>query len=174
MVGRRAAPLLALLLLLTLVGGASAHANLERSSPAANSVVVDQPKQLLLWFSEQPEIRLTEVELLTATGKSVVAPTARPALSDPNAIVAPLPDLAPGTYVVSWHTTSAVDGHTTRGSFPFTYGAGQVPQAISVPGLSAAEPYVPSPLAVVSRFLTFTGAVALVGGLAFGPLILSP
>ena len=172
--GRRAvAPLLVLFLIFTLVGDASAHANLERSTPAANSVVVDQPKQLLLFFSEQPEIKLTEVELLTAAGVTVVAPTVRPALSDPNGIVAPLPDLAPGTYVVSWHTTSAIDGHTTVGSFPFTYGVGQVPQAVSVPGLSAAEPYAPSALAVIARFLTFTGAIGLAGGLAFGPMVLA-
>src|SRR5205085_10999023 len=65
------AALLALALLLMTVGGASAHANLERSTPNANAVVVEQPKQLFLFFSEEPELRLTEVQLLDPTGKLI-------------------------------------------------------------------------------------------------------
>src|SRR5207237_217606 len=57
-------------------------------------------------------------------------------------------------------------------AFPFTYGAGQVPAAVSLPGL-AAPTYSPPPLDVVARFLTFTGVFALAGGVAFGPLVLA-
>ncbi|HEY3110002.1 MAG TPA: copper resistance protein CopC, partial [Chloroflexota bacterium] len=155
-------------------GGASAHANLERSTPNANAVVVEQPKQLFLFFSEEPEVRLTEVQLLDPTGKGIGALPPRPAPGDPRAVTANFPDLQPGTYVVSWRTTSAVDGHTTRGAFPFTYGAGQVPASVSAPGLEGAALYIPSPASVVARFLTFTGAIGLAGAIAFGPLVLWP
>jgi copper transport protein len=168
------AALLALGLLLMTVGGASAHANLERSTPNANAVVVEQPKQLFLFFSEEPEVRLTEVQLLDPTGKEIATLRPRPAPGDPRAVTANLPDLSPGTFVVSWRTTSAVDGHTTRGGFPFTYGAGQVPVSVSAPGLEGAAQYTPSATSVVARFLTFTGAIGLAGALAFGPLVLWP
>ena len=41
---------------------------------------------------------------------------------DIRAVQAVLPELQPGTVVVVWRTTSAVDGHTTQGAIPFTYG----------------------------------------------------
>lgn len=172
---RRAAPLFALILSFLFAAGASAHANLERSTPSANQLVVERPRQVQLWFSEQPEVRLTQLQLLDPTGKLVANLAPRAALSDPTEVLAPLPELQPGTYLVTWRTTSAVDGHTTAGSFPFTYGVGQQPVAVSVPGLSAETGAGPSStLAVAARFLTFTGAVGLAGGLGFGPLVLWP
>src|SRR5262245_44596859 len=165
---------LALAILLGTAGGASAHANPDRSTPNANQVLVEQPKQLFLFFSEEPEVRLTEITLLDPTGKSLGALAPRPAPGDPRAVTANFPDLQPGTYVVAWRTTSAVDGHTTNGGFPFTYGVGQVPASVTAPGLEGAAIYTPSPVSVVARFLTFTGALGLVGALAFGPLVLWP
>src|SRR5207237_3368645 len=129
------------------------------------AVVVEQPKPLFLFFSEEPELRLTEIQLLDPTGKGIATLAPRPAPGDPRAITGNLPDLQPGTYVVSWRTTSAVDGHTTRGGFPFTYGAGQVPASVSAPGIEGAVLYTPSAASVLARFLTFTGAIGLVGAL---------
>lgn len=176
--GRRAGQWLALALLvaasLALAPGlALAHANLERSTPSANAILTEAPTQTVLWFSEEPEIRLTSLRLLDPSGREVAALAARPAPADPRAVIANLPALAPGTYVIGWRTTSAVDGHTTAGAFPFTFGVGQVPASVVAPGMAAATPAV-SPIAVFARFLTFTGAVGLVGGLTFGPIVLWP
>src|SRR5437899_9389328 len=112
----------AALLLAASAGAVGAHANLERSTPNANAVLVDQPKQAFLFFSEEPEIRLTDLRLLDPTGKLIGSLPPRPAPGDSRAVTANLPDIQPGTYVVAWRTTSAVDGHTTAGAFPFTYG----------------------------------------------------
>jgi copper transport protein len=162
---------LSLLLLPTV---ASAHANLERSSPAASTVVVDQPRQVTLWFSEEPELRLTDLWLLDPAGHELAQLAVRPVPGDTKAVLAAMPALQPGTFVVVWRTTSAVDGHTTQGAIPFTYGLGQVPQSVSVAGLTGTQLYVPTPLAVVARGLTFAGTAGLAGGLAFGPLVLWP
>jgi copper transport protein len=172
---RVAALVLGLLLTLGLLPAtAQAHANLERSSPAASTVVVEQPRRVTLWFSEEPELRLTDLRLLDPTGRELNQLGVRPVPGDPRAVLAGLPELQPGTYVVTWRTTSAVDGHTTAGAVPFTYGLGQVPQTVSVAGLTGADLYTPRPLAVVARGLTFAGVVGLAGGLAFGPLVLRP
>lgn len=165
---------LAVLLLLGATGSARAHANLEKSTPNANAVLIDQPRQAFLWFSEEPELRLTELQLYDPTGRALGTLAVRPAPGDPRAITANLPDLAPGTYLIGWRTTSTVDGHTTRGAFPFTFGAGQIPQSVSAAGMSGVSLYSPVPSAVVARALTFTGALGLVGALAFGPLVLWP
>ncbi|HEY3081008.1 MAG TPA: copper resistance CopC family protein [Chloroflexota bacterium] len=174
--GRRgcAVALLLALAFLLLPATAYAHANLERSSPAASTVVVEQPRQATLWFSEEPELRLTELRLLDPTGRELAQLSVRPVPGDARAVTAAVPQLQPGTYVVIWRTTSAVDGHTTGGAIPFTYGLGQVPQAVSVAGLTGADLATPSPLAVVARGLTYAGAAGLAGGLAFGPLVLWP
>src|SRR5438067_8751972 len=90
--------LLALSLLLVSSTGASAHANLERSSPNANAVVVEKPQQVFLWFSEEPELRLTELTLLDPTGRKLADLAPRPAPGDPRAVTANVPDIQPGTF----------------------------------------------------------------------------
>ena len=172
--------LLTIVALLTIVSlfattsSAAAHANLERSSPSSNTVVLEQPRQLQLWFSEEPEIRLTEIQLLDPTGRQIALLSPRPIPGDPLSVGAMFPDLPPGTYLVGWRTTSTTDGHTTRGAFPFTFGLGKIPVAVSTSGLSTTTFDAPSPLAILGRFLSFTGGLAMAGGLAFGPLVLLP
>jgi copper transport protein len=175
-VGARAGPLpalLAALLLALLPSTTFAHANLERSIPAPSTVVVEQPRAVSLYFSEEPELRLTELRLLDPAGRLLQTLPPRPVPGDSRAVQAALPELQPGTVVVVWRTTSAVDGHTTQGAVPFTYGLGQIPQSVDV-GLSGTPVYTPQPLAVFARALTFAGVAGLVGGLAFGPLVLGP
>jgi copper transport protein len=171
--GRLPALIAALLLVLLLPSTALAHANLERSIPAPSTVVVEQPRLVTLFFSEEPEPRLTELRLLDPAGRLLQTLPPRPVPGDSRAVQAPLPELQPGTVVVVWRTTSAVDGHTTQGAVPFTYGLGQVPQSVDV-GLSGTPVYTPQPLAVLARALTFAGVAGLAGGLAFGPLVLGP
>ncbi|TAK20716.1 MAG: c-type cytochrome [Chloroflexota bacterium] len=161
----------ALCLLGGTVSGALAHAELERSSPAASTVVVERPDRLYLWFSEQPELRLAELRLLDSFGATVGPLAPRQVPGDPRALVADLPEITPGTYVATWRVTSAIDGHTTRGAVPFTYGAGQIPVQVSIAGFEGARLYEPSPLGVAGRAATFTGALILFGALLFDPLI---
>jgi copper transport protein len=150
-----------------------AHANLERSLPAANAVLVDQPRLLQLWFSEEPEFRLTALRLLDARGREVALLPARPVPGEARSIQSTVPEVPPGTYLVTWRTTSAIDGHTTAGSFPFTFGLGQAPTVISL-GASADESFAPSPANVLARAASFSGALALTGASLAWPLVLWP
>jgi methionine-rich copper-binding protein CopC len=104
--------------LITFAVTADAHAHLQTSSPADNSVLTTSPSTLVLNFSEaarltalsiqkgsEPEQQLKPLPTTVATQISV-----------------PLPPLTPGAYMVSWHVLSD-DGHVTSGALHFTLAA---------------------------------------------------
>jgi copper transport protein len=152
---------------------AAAHANLVRSEPAAGSVLEQAPSQVQLWFSEPPELTLSDVRLLDGSGKVVSREPVRPAPSDPLSLVLPLPELSPGVYTIVWRVTSAVDGHTTTGTVPFSVGA---PGAAGVaPPLQATQQAPPvQALPVAIRWLELLGGMVVAGGLVFVPLVWQP
>jgi methionine-rich copper-binding protein CopC len=106
------------LALITFAVTADAHAHLQQSSPADNSVITTSPANLVLHFSEaarltalsiqkdhEPEQKLKPLPTITAAQISV-----------------PLPQLSPGVYTVSWHVLSD-DGHVMSGTLHFTLSA---------------------------------------------------
>src|SRR4051794_5376778 len=106
---------------------AAAHALLDHSNPAAGSEVATSPQQLTLHFTEPPDPGLLAVHVLDSGGNSVESSPTKIDPADPKGVLVPVPNLANGTYTVTWRTTSAADGHTTAGSFAF--GVGQPPVA---------------------------------------------
>ncbi|MFN8453334.1 MAG: copper resistance protein CopC [Anaerolineae bacterium] len=100
-----------------------AHAELERSEPAANAVISTAPAEVHLWFSE---------ELFKRTGANVIEVTGPDGaqvdqgdtrIDDDDrkhAIVSLKPRLTGGVYTVRWHNTSVEDGHEGSGEFIFT------------------------------------------------------
>src|SRR5205814_9874422 len=123
-----------------LSGAAEAHANYVRSNPAADARLVKAPAEIRIEFSEPPDPRGSDIEVLDTNGvrhdKHDVALS-----GDPNGLrvsVDPIPD---GGYLVAWTATSAVDGHTTKGNFAFVIGKGPLPP---VPQVAEAAP--PPPL----------------------------
>ncbi len=101
----------------------TAHANYERSQPAADAVVRSAPAQVDVWFTQEMFRRAGENAL------GVVGPSGE-RVSDGDAVlddrdrthlsVALIVGLGPGEYVVSWRTLSAVDGDTAEAEFRFT------------------------------------------------------
>ncbi|MCC7447536.1 MAG: copper resistance protein CopC [Anaerolineae bacterium] len=153
---------------------ASAHANLVRSEPGANTVVDDPPAQLKLWFSETPEPRFSEVKLYDRMGQAVpgIGALQRDAQDD-KLLIAALPPLPPGVYTAAWRVLSAVDGHTTGGGFAFVVGRNQVPSGGIRPVSAAAADSSSGPTlpGITIRWLTFLSLALLVGGFAFVPLV---
>ena len=101
---------------------ALAHAKLRSSRPAANSTIVDTPKELRLTFTEKPEIAVSRVILLAA-GKDTVA-TGKPSADATSAetMVVPVTGrLEPGSYTVRYRVAGR-DGHPIAGVFAFTLG----------------------------------------------------
>jgi methionine-rich copper-binding protein CopC len=99
-------------------GSAAAHAVLMGSSPTANAVLAEAPREIRLSFNERIEARFSSVTLTRTDGTKVQL--ARPG-ADPQKqsdLIVSLPALAPGKYQVRWQTTSA-DSHRIQGQFGF-------------------------------------------------------
>ena len=130
---RRLAVLVACVLSSTvLVGGsAEAHANYLRSNPAADARLVRPPSEIRVEFSEPPDPRGSELQVLDTGGKrhdkGDVAPS-----GDPNGLRVSVEALPDGGYTVAWTALSAVDGHITKGAFAFVVGDGPLPPIADV------------------------------------------
>lgn len=153
---------------------ASAHSYLVRAEPSAGQLLVEAPRVIQLWFSEEPEPRFSQVQLFTTGGSVVQTVPMSVAPEDPRLAVirlAPLPD---GIYTVSWRAVSVVDGHTTAGNFPIGVGIG--PETANLASATASD--APSPVATMPqtaiRSLAYLSTSLVAGAIAFGSLVLGP
>lgn len=98
--------------------GVAAHALVVDSSPRAGAVLPATPARIVLSFNTRLEKALSALSVTDAAGR----PVARPALAAApasNVLVAPMPPLGPGRWVVRWKVLST-DGHVTEGAIRFT------------------------------------------------------
>lgn len=147
---------------------ADAHANYVRSNPGADARLVKPPTEIRIEFSEPPDPRSSEIQVLDTNGKRHDKNDVGPS-GDPNGLRVSLEPISDGGYLVAWTTTSAVDGHTTKGSFAFAVGNGPLPAPPPVP--EAVPP--PTPLEILGRALSYAG-IALGLGTAFFVLFVAP
>lgn len=93
---------------------------LVKSDPANAATLSTPPKELQLWFSQRPNLKLTRVVL---TGpRSDTMETEKPKAADTTGkrIRVELDSkLGPGKHSVNWRTLSR-DGHAVAGKFAFT------------------------------------------------------
>jgi methionine-rich copper-binding protein CopC len=97
---------------------AGAHAFLDHAAPAVGSTVHGSPSQVKLWFTQQLEPAFSSAQVLDRSGKRVDKTDAKVDASDATVLNVSLPQLAPGTYKVTWRVLS-VDTHVTEGDFTF-------------------------------------------------------
>jgi methionine-rich copper-binding protein CopC len=138
-----------------------AHANLAKSDPQANARIDTSPSQVQLTFTERPDPRLSQIQVFDQRRQAIPHGTLAPGPGDPLTLVAPLPNLPPGIYTVSWHVTSADDGHDTSGAFAFGIGVAPSPADVALPPEVVPPP--PSPLTMAARALTYLAALGLFG-----------
>ena len=99
---------------------AAYHASLTKALPAVDGTVVVAPTELTLWFSERPDLPLSNIRLLGPDSVSVPV-TAPRAAADSMAIMTTVRGtLAPGKYTVRYRTAGP-DGHVMAGKYSFTY-----------------------------------------------------
>ena len=98
---------------------ASAHAHLQKSSPADNSVITASPPNLVLNFSEAARLTVLSIQK-GSEPKQDLKPLPSAAAQQ---VSVPLPQLTPGTYTVRWRAVSD-DGHVMPGTLHFTLAAG--------------------------------------------------
>lgn len=164
---RLAARVALLVLLAVMVGGTSAlaHANYVKSVPDSDARLQRAPTEVRVTFSESPEPKLSEIDVLDVGGKRVDngALTA----VDSTTLKVGLTALGDGGYTVAWKAVSAVDGHETRGSFAFVIGSGPLPPP--PPDIPVSPP--PNPVEIVARILSYAGVALLLGVPFFGRFI---
>jgi methionine-rich copper-binding protein CopC len=97
---------------------ANAHAHLQKSSPADNSVITASPSNLVLNFSEAARLTALSIQR-DEEPKQNLKPLPTTAAQQ---ISVPLPPLTPGTYSVNWRVVSD-DGHVMAGALHFTLAA---------------------------------------------------
>jgi len=104
--------------LITWAVTADAHAQLQKSSPADNSVITTSPPDLVLNFSEAAQLTALSIQKGNEPEQKLKP---LPGIAAAQ-ISVPLPQLTPGAYTISWHVLSE-DGHVTSGALHFTLSA---------------------------------------------------
>ncbi|HMN30796.1 MAG TPA: copper resistance protein CopC, partial [Caldilineaceae bacterium] len=92
--------------------------------------------------------------------------------TDAQQLVLPIDALPDGLYTVAYQVTSATDGHSTAGSFPFTIGAA-VP-VTAQPATSAAEAQQAPIAQALIRWLNLLSLALAVGTLGFWLFVWAP
>ncbi|WP_434739603.1 FixH family protein [Micromonospora sp. SH-82] len=123
------AGLLGLLAALIPAAPAAAHAVLLGTDPTDGAVLATTPEQVTLTFNEPVSVRPGGVRLLDAAGTEVSA-DARSV--DTTVVLSVPPDLAEGTYIVTFRVISA-DSHPVSGGLSFAVGAPSDSAVVPVP-----------------------------------------
>ncbi len=155
-----------------------AHAHLVKSSPAANASLDTAPTSISLWFSEQPELKFTNVQLLDSAGAQLPLgpPTSIPQNGVSLAVSRPL---SAGSYSIVWRT-AASDGHATNGKFSFRVTAAQATAPPAAPPIVTITPVRPTsaPAPQVSstppavRWAELLAVLIVIGAIVFRLVVL--
>jgi copper transport protein len=138
---------------------ASAHATLDRTSPAAGSVVQTAPTEVTLTFNESVQAVVDKIRVTGPDGKR--ADTGNASIQDHDLRI-PLRTGGPqGTYLVSYRVISA-DSHPISGGFSYSVGQVTATPTDSGSGPVSTDPVVSTALAA-ARYLGFAGLVLLIG-----------
>jgi len=152
-----------------LAAPARGHALLHSSSPAAGERLADPPRAVSLTFTEPPELSLSSVRILDASGQAWHQGDPKVSEDDEYTLEVGVGDLDDGVYTVTWRTVSKADGHATAGSFAF--GVGVEPSAGTVGGTVTVETPPTSPVEITGRFLFLAGLVFSIGAGAIGAVV---
>ena len=166
-----------MLLLCLLAAPASGHALIRSTEPAADAVVAEAPRRVVLRFTEPVEAAFGAIRVYDTAGSRVDDGRAAHVKGDPSAVAVGLSGgLRDGTYTVSWRVVSA-DGHPVGEAFLFHVGA---PGADAQGALErmlegeAGTGRVPGIVHGLARWAVFCGLVLLIGAWAFLPLVAAP
>lgn len=144
-----------------------AHARLIASTPAAGSALAAMPGTIELMFNEALDPGLSEFRLTDATGATLPLGEAIPDPANPAVLTFRIDALnpPPGVYTLVWRVLSAVDGHVTSGTVPFSVGTGEAPVTVTT-GADERPPW----WQIGPRWFELSGWVLMAGLAGFGAL----
>lgn len=179
----------ALALLATTARGAAAHGNLRSSAPADKARLSVTPRQLILTFTERPEMALTRIVLRGPDGQDIALGRLSASGADMATVSADIIGrMRAGEYTVAWQIAGA-DGHPVGGKFAFTL----LPEAIAPEAQAEVAPPVSrvshhdsvgmplsadrfdaeSPGYVAIRFVLYASLLVVIGAAAFRLVVLA-
>ncbi len=115
---RQVMRIMSAVLLSTVATVALAHAHLQKAVPANDAVVKASPASVVLTFSEAARLTACWLQKVDGPKQKIAGPA-----NASREISVPLPQLQPGSYVLSWRVVGD-DGHVVPGQTRFTVGAG--------------------------------------------------
>jgi copper transport protein len=145
--------------------GAGAHALLRDSTPKDGAILESPPTEVVIEFTEPPDLGLSSITVVDANGQSVETGDLERTGGKGNRVRVALPQIGEGGYTVTWRVLSRVDGHVTGGAFAF--GVGVEPAAVprgGPTGTTTVEVPRPSVLSVIGRWGFYWGLALLLGG----------
>jgi len=98
---------------------AHAHRYLDHAEPKVGSEVATSPREIKVWFTGAVDASGTTIEVFDSNGTQVDKKDCHQDPNDKALMIVSVPELAAGTYKVTWHATST-DTHKTKGDFQFT------------------------------------------------------
>ena len=146
-------------------GVASAHAELESTSPSQGAVLLVPPRQVVLHFGEPVEIDFGSLRVIGPSGARVDRGGTHHPNDDTHAVATSLPSLPEGTYVVAWRVISA-DSHPVHGAFVFSVGTARGAAKANALSVSIANQSGSAAVGVVYWLIrtgAFVGLLFLVG-----------
>lgn len=146
-----------------------AHAALLQAAPTPNGFYPadNPPTQVTLTFSEEVIPAFAAIRVLNRAGEAMDNGDVQTANPEQTALTISLKSLPTGLYTVAWKVVSAIDGHSTSGSYVF--GVGVLPAnqfSTTAPRLSLSS--------LGARWLTLTGQVLLMGLFVFRLFVWRP
>lgn len=137
-----------------------AHAFPHKFTPSPNAILDTAPSELRMRFTESVVAVSSRITLRAQTGKVIFEGVIPPVDPENLELAMLIPALRRGVYLVDWQVLSAVDGHTTRGSFSFGVGVAAMSD-------DATPTEQTSWVRVAARWLTLAGLVLVLGLFAF-------
>jgi methionine-rich copper-binding protein CopC len=119
------AALLSIVLVLSVVGTASAHAKVIDANPKIGSTIAQAPKTITVTTVEnmKPGPQNSNLFVYGPSGDLISEGNATIPLNSPKQMSINIKDAGKGVYIVRWITVSADDGDPDQGAFTFTVGA---------------------------------------------------
>lgn len=152
---------------------ASAHAVFVSATPQPGAALRAPPAAVRLVFSEPLDVSLSGIDMYASSGRPVQARSAQAQPTNPRVYKIVLPPLRPDRYTVVWHTVSAIDGHTRRGSYTFTVDrpdGSRPPIGHDAAAGPRAPPQVPTSGQAAGKWLGLAGLFLLAGSVLVGML----
>ena len=148
------------------VRSAGAHAVLESSNPADQSVLATSPTKVTLTFGEAVTITSRAIRVFDSRGDRVDEGVATHDASADEVEIGLKPDLPDGTYAVAWRVISA-DSHPIHGGLVFSVGAKGAVGGLDQYLTTSSQPMWEA-VGDALRAICYLAAFVVVGGVVFG------